>query len=175
MATKQWNRQQFYKNDIFKPNYLLTAQVYMNYACIALITFVVFLNANNKITQNCYIFVTMAPKKWKPQQFDKNDIYKPKYVLTTNKYMIRVYVFLFLLFCCLLFFCKLAKGFLVWLPWLQKLERNNFSYILFGIKLPNCSNLGSIYIVHIHCTLVFVRKRYFRFNMSLFAKSQMAA
>ena len=33
MATKQWNRQQFYKqNDIFKSNYLLTAQVYMNNA-----------------------------------------------------------------------------------------------------------------------------------------------
>ena len=85
---------------------------------------------------------------------------------------------LFLLFCCLLvflliFFGKIAKGFLVWLPWLQKLERNNFSYIVFGIRLPNCSNLGSIYIVH--CTLVFVKKRYFRFNMSLFAKSQMAA
>ena len=96
MATKQWNRQQFYKNDIFKPNYLLTAHVYMNYACIALITLVFFfLNANNKITQNCYIFVTMAPQKWNPQQFDKNDIYKPKYVLTTNRYMIRVYVFLF--------------------------------------------------------------------------------
>ena len=67
----------------------------MNYACIALITLVFFLNAKNKITQNYYIFVTMAPKKWNPQQFDKNDIYKPKYVLTTNKYMIRVYVFLF--------------------------------------------------------------------------------
>ena len=93
--------------------------------------------------------------------------------------MIRVYVFLFcfvfvvLLF--VVFFCKIAKGFLVWLPWLQKLERNNFSYIVFGIKLPNCSNLGSIYIVHIHCTLVFVKKIHFRFNMSLFAKSQMAA
>ena len=42
MATKQWNHQQFYKNDIFKPNYLLTAQVYMNHACIALITLVFF-------------------------------------------------------------------------------------------------------------------------------------
>ena len=34
MATKQWNCQEFYKNDIFKPNYLLTAQVYMNYATV---------------------------------------------------------------------------------------------------------------------------------------------
>ena len=110
MATKQWNRQQFKKNDIFKPNYLLTAQVYMNYACIAFITLVFFLNANNKITQNCYIFVTMAPKKWNPQQFDKNDIYKPKYVLTTNKYMIRVYV-CFVLFC----FCCFCCFFLVFL------------------------------------------------------------
>ena len=87
------------------------------------------------------------------------------------------FVFVVLLF--VVFFCKIAKGFLVWLPWLQKLKRNNFSYIVFGNKLPNCSNLGSIYIVHIHCTLVFVKKkkkkRYFRFNMSLFAKSQMAA
>ena len=97
-----------YKNDIFKPNYLLTAQVYMNYACIALITLVFLLNANNKITQNCYIFVTMAPKKWTPQQFDKNDIYKPKYVLTTNKYMIQVYVFLF----CFVFVVLLSVVFL---------------------------------------------------------------
>ena len=38
MATKQWNRQQFYKkNDIVKPNYLLTAQVYMNNALRVLI------------------------------------------------------------------------------------------------------------------------------------------
>ena len=76
-----------------------------------------------------------------------------------SEYMCFCFV-LFLLFCCLLFFfCKIAKGFLVWLPWLQTLERNNFSYIIFVIKLPNCSNLGSIYIVHIHCTLVFVKKK----------------
>ena len=71
------------------------------------------------------------------------------------------FVFVVLLF--VVFFCKITKGFLVWLPWLQKLERNNFSYIVFGIKSPNCSNLGSIYIVHIHCTLVFVKKKIFSF------------
>ena len=32
MATEQWNRQHFCKNDIFKPNFPFTAQVYMNYA-----------------------------------------------------------------------------------------------------------------------------------------------
>ena len=62
---------------------------------------------------------------------------------------------------------------MVFLPWLQKIERNNFSYfVVFGIKLPNGSNLGNIYIVPY--TLLFV-KMYFCLNMSLFAKSHMAA
>ena len=37
MVTKQWIHQQFYKDAIFKPNYLLTAQVFKNYAYSALI------------------------------------------------------------------------------------------------------------------------------------------
>ena len=83
----------------------------MNYACIALIT-LVFLNANNKITENCNIFVTMAPKKWNPQQFDKNDIYKPKYVLTTNKiiYDPSICVFVLFCFCCFVVCCFFAKS-----------------------------------------------------------------
>ena len=32
MVAKQWKFQQFCKNDIFKPDFLLTAQVYMTYA-----------------------------------------------------------------------------------------------------------------------------------------------
>ena len=71
----------------------------------------------------------------------KNDIFKPHYLLTAQVCMNYAY-------------CALIIN-------------------TFGINLPNCSNLGSIYIVHIHCTLVFVKKRYFHFNMSLFAKSQM--
>ena len=34
----------------------------------------------------------MATKQWHLQQFDKNDIFKPKYFLPTNKYMNSVYV-----------------------------------------------------------------------------------
>ena len=64
------------------------------------------LNTNNIITQNDYNFVTMATKQWNPQQIDKNDIFKPKYFLTTNKYMNWVYgvlllflfIYLFILF-----------------------------------------------------------------------------
>ena len=66
MATKQWNHQQFCKSDIFKPNYLLTAHVYMNYAYSTLMTNTCLSNARNKITQNVSIFcnhgnLTMEP------------------------------------------------------------------------------------------------------------------
>ena len=32
MSAKQWNLQQFCKNDIFKPDFHLTAKAYMTYA-----------------------------------------------------------------------------------------------------------------------------------------------
>ena len=56
-----------------------------------------------------------------------------------------IYLFIYFIIIIFFFFCKSAK---VWLLWLQKLERNNFSYFVFGIKLPNGSILGMLYTLY---------------------------
>ena len=38
-------------------------------------------------------------KQWNPQQFDKNDIFEPKYLLTTNKSINSVYAVIIQNFC----------------------------------------------------------------------------
>ena len=53
------------ENDIFKPNYLLTAQVCMNYAYSALITNT-FLNVKNEITQNVSNFCIHGNQTMEP-------------------------------------------------------------------------------------------------------------
>ena len=88
MATRQLNRQQFYKNDIFKPEYLLAALVYMNYSYSALMSNTCFSNAKNKITQNVSDFCNHDNQTMEPSAIlQKNDIFKPNYLLTAHVYM----------------------------------------------------------------------------------------
>ena len=84
MATKQWNRKKLIKNDILKPNYRLTAQVYMNYANSAVITSTWFSNKKNKIIQNISNFVTMPNKQHTGQPLRRFAVFYADFMETKN-------------------------------------------------------------------------------------------